>query len=55
MVQEPEDVDEHFVRDSSYVDGLCFFFAFECEGLRKTLDDLGYNALWDGARVACLL
>lgn len=55
MVQEPEDVDEHFVRNPSYVYRFCFFFTLECEGLGKALDDLGYDAVWYGAWVVCIL
>lgn len=55
MVEEPEDVHEQLVRNPSYVDRFRFFLTFEREGLWEALDDLGYDALWDRARVACLL
>lgn len=44
-----------FVRDTGYVYGFRFFLRVEREELREALDDLGYNALWDGTRVVCIL
>jgi len=55
VVQVPEDVNEDLIRNLGDVDGFRFFFTFECEGFGEALDDLGYNTLWDGARVVCIL
>ena len=55
MVQVPEDGDEDFIWDPGDVYGFRFFFALECEGFGKALDDIGYDALWDGAWVVCFL
>ena len=55
MVQVPEDVNEQFVRDPSYVYRFHFFLAFEFEGLGKVPNDLGYNALWDRVRIVYIL
>ena len=51
VVQESEDVNQHLVRNHSYVYRFRFFIAFECEGMREALSDLRYDALWDGVRV----
>jgi len=55
VVQVPEDVNKQFVRDPSDLYRFRFFLTFECEGLGEVPDDLGYNALWDGARIVRIL
>lgn len=55
MIQEPEDVNEHFVRNLGYRYRFRFFLALECEGLREGLDDMGYSALGDGGMVGRIL
>ena len=55
MIQVPEDVDENFIWDSGDMYGFRFFFAFKREGFWEVLDDLGYDALWDGAWVVRFL
>jgi hypothetical protein len=48
VVQEPEEVNQKFVRDFSYMDRLRFIFTFERGRSWKSLENLGDNALWYG-------